>query len=170
MTRKAQIVILIAGTLVAIGMVTSFYGARLITQDIPPMEGILNGTTPIQITKELDPTKTKTAVFVVQTEKLDDAIIAANVYDPNNKSIVSKTIDQNNVEGQFDISIKGSYKLELSNSKQTEVPVRIVLGYMPDKILIALNYLGQMFILSGFVGVVIAGLYALKDRRKTQLR
>ena len=41
---------------------------------------------------------------------------------------------------------------------------------MPDRIIISLNYLGQMFILSGFAGVVVSGIFALKSRKKAQLR
>lgn len=164
--QKSHIVILIAGALVAVGMVTSYYGASLVTQDITYNEGILNSTTPIQVTKDLDPAISETAVFVVQTDGFADANLVASLFDPSSQIISTKKIEQKNTEVEFAIPTKGTYKLELENAKQTEVQVIIGLTHMPDKLLISLNFLGQMFILSGFVGVVISGIYAFKSRKK----
>ena len=168
--QKSHIVILVAGLLVAVGMTTSYYGARFIAQDIAYNEGILNSTVPIQVTEDLDPAKGEMAVFVVQSEEFADAGLVASLFDPSDQVISSKTIDQKNTEEQFIIPTKGTYRLELKNEKQTEVHVIVGLTHMPDKLLISLNYLGQMFILSGFVGVVISGIYAFKSRKKAQLR
>jgi hypothetical protein len=168
--QKSHIVILIAGALVAVGMITSYYGASLVTQDITYNEGILNGTAPIQVTKDLDPAISKTAVFVVQSEGFSDESLVAKLFDPSSQVISSKKIEQKNTEVEFVIPTKGTYRLELENEKQSEVHVIIGLTHMPDKLLISLNYLGQTFILSGFVGVVISGIYALKSRKKAQLR
>lgn len=168
--QKSHIVILIAGFLVAAGMVMSYYGASLVAKDVTYNEGILNGTAPIQVTKELDPAISDTAVFVVQSEGFSDADMVAKLFDPNNQIISTKKIEQKNTEEEFAIPAKGTYRLQLENEKQTEVRAIIGLTHMPDKIIISLNYLGQMFILSGFVGVVVAGIFALKSRKKAQLR
>jgi hypothetical protein len=168
--QKSHIVILIAGFLVAAGMVMSYYGASLVAKDVTYNEGILNGTAPIQVTKELDPAISDTAVFVVQSEGFADASLVAKLFDPSNQIISTKKIEQKSTEEKFVIPAKGTYRLQLENEKQTEVRAIIGLTHMPDKIIISLNYLGQMFILSGFVGVVVAGIFALKSRKKAQLR
>lgn len=168
--QKSHIVILIAGFLVAAGMVMSYYGASLIAKDVTHNEGILNGTAPIRVTKDLDPSISNTAVFVVQSEEFADASMVAKLFDPGNQIISTKRIEQKNTEEEFAIPAKGTYMLELENEEQTEVHVIIGLTHMPDKIIISVNYLGQMFILSGFAGVVVAGIFALKSRKKSQLR
>lgn len=168
--QKSHIVILIAGLLVAVGMVMSYYGAILVTQDVQKEEGILNGTAPIHVTKELDPSISKTAVLVVQSEGFADADMVAKLFDPSNQIMSTKKIEQKNTEEEFAIPAKGTYRLELENERQTEVHAIIGLTHMPDKMIISLNYLGQMFILSGFVGVVVSGIFALKSRKKAQLR
>jgi hypothetical protein len=168
--QKSHIVILIAGLLVAAGMVMSYYGASIIAGDVTHNEGILNGTAPIQITKDLDPSISNTAVFVVQSEEFADAGMVAKLFDPSNQIISTKRIEQKNTEEEFVIQAKGTHRLELENEKQTEVHAIIGLTHMPDQIIISVNYLGQMFILSGFVGVAIAGIFALKSRKKSQLR
>jgi hypothetical protein len=109
-------------------------------------------------------------VFVVQSEGFSDADMVAKLFDPSNQIISTKKIEQKNTEEEFAIPAKGTYRLQLENEKQTEVRAIIGLTHMPDKIIISLNYLGQMFILSGFVGVVVAGIFALKSRKKAQLR
>jgi hypothetical protein len=38
---------------------------------------------------------------------------------------------------------------------------------MPEKSVLALNVFGQGIIVSGFVGLVIAVIYLVKDRRKS---
>ncbi|MBM2851757.1 MAG: hypothetical protein HW420_304 [Candidatus Nitrosotenuis sp.] len=168
--QKSHIVILVAGALVAVGMITSYYGARFIAQDIVYNEGILNSTVPIHVPMYLDPAISETAVFVVQSEGFSDASLVAKLFDPSNQVISTKKIEQKNTEVEFTIPTKGTYRLELENERQTEVHVIVGLTYMPDKLLISLNYLGQMLILSGFVGVVISGIYAFKSRKKAQLR
>jgi hypothetical protein len=168
--QKSHIVILIAGLLVAVGMVMSYYGASLVTKDVTYNEGILNSTAPIHITKELDPSISKTAVLVVQSEGFADADMVAKLFDPSNQIMSTKKIEQKNTEEEFTIPAKGIYRLELENERQTEVHAIIGLTHMPDKMIISLNYLGQMFILSGFVGVVVSGIFALKSRKKAQLR
>ncbi|QLH08387.1 hypothetical protein [Candidatus Nitrosotenuis sp. DW1] len=168
--QKSHIVILIAGFLVAAGMVMSYYGASLVAAGVERNEGILNGTAPIQVTKELDPAISDTAVFVVQSEGFADASLVAKLFDPSNQIISTKKIEQKSIEEKFVIPAKGTYRLELENEKQTEVHAIIGLTHMPDKMIISLNYLGQMFILSGFVGVVVSGIFALKSRKKAQLR
>jgi Zn-dependent alcohol dehydrogenase len=39
--------------------------------------------------------------------------------------------------------------------------------HMPDKSIVALNILGQSMIITGFVGVGIAAIYALKTKKKS---
>jgi hypothetical protein len=168
--QKAHIVILIAGFLVAAGMVMSYYGASLVASGVTHNEGILNSTVPIQVTKYLDPSVSNTAVFVVQSEGFADADMVAKLFDPGNQVISTKKIEQKSTEEEFTITKEGTYRLELENEKQTEVHVIIGLTHMPDKIIISINYLGQMFILSGFVGVVVSGIFALRNRKKAQLR
>ncbi len=168
--QKSHSVILIAGALVAVGMITSYYGASLVTQDITYNEGILNSTAPIQVTKELDPAIAETAVFVVQSEGFADADLAASLFDPGNQIVSTKKIDQRNTEVPFTIPAKGSYRLEVENKRQTEVHVLVGITHMPDKLLLSINILGQLFILSGFAGVVISGIYAIRSRKKAQLR
>ncbi len=164
--KKSHIILLIGGTLVAAGMITSYYGSKFVTQDLAVTEGLLKDGSPIELTKDLDPAIASVGVFVVHAGSLGDGTLKAMLFDPSGAQVASKTIDQASTEEQFEIRTKGTYKLVLENSGQ-EISVIIGLTHMPDKVVLALNVLGQGIIVSGFVGLVIAMIYLIKDRRKS---
>ncbi len=161
--RKSHLILFIGGALVAVGMVTSFYGSQLVTQDLTITEGIVSSASPVELIKELDPSIAKTGVFVVQAESFEGLV--ATMLDPNGQHITSKEISQKSTEEQFEITTKGNYKMLLQSST-SEAPVVMGLTHMPDKNFIVLNLLGQSIIISGFVGVGLAVVYEIKNRKK----
>jgi hypothetical protein len=162
--KKSHLILFIGGALVAIGMVTSFYGSKIVTQDLTIAEGMVSDSSPVELTKELDPVIARTGIFVVQTESIDGLI--ATISDPLGQQITSIEISQKSTEEQFEITTKGIYKLLLQSSGASEVPVVMGLIHMPDKNFIALNLLGQSLIISGFVGVGLAVILEIKSRKK----
>jgi hypothetical protein len=162
--KKSHLILFIGGALVAIGMVTSFYGSKIVTQDLTIAEGMASDSSPVELTKELDPVIAGTGVFVVQAESFDGLV--ATISDPLGQQITSIEISQKSTEEQFEITTKGIYKLLLQSSAASEVPVVMGLTHMPDKNFIALNLLGQSLIISGFVGVGFAVILEIKSRRK----
>ncbi|HEX9845251.1 MAG TPA: hypothetical protein VGA92_02165 [Candidatus Nitrosotenuis sp.] len=162
--RKSHLILFIGGALVAIGMVTSFYGSNLVTQDLAIVEGVASDASPVELIKELDPSIANTGVFVVQAESFDGLV--ATILDPIGQQITSIEISQRSTEEQFEITVKGSYKLLLQSSATSEVPIVMGLTHMPDKNFIALNLLGQSLIVSGFVGVGLAVILEIKNRKK----
>jgi hypothetical protein len=164
--KKSHIVLLIGGALIAGGMIASYFGSNLATQDLAVTEGSPKEGSPIEITKDLDPGITNVGAFIVHAESFEGGEMSATVFDPNNNQIATKKIDQVSTEEQFEISTKGTYRLVLENSGG-EVSAIIGLTHMPEKSVLALNVFGQGVIVSGFVGLVIAVIYLVKDRRKS---
>jgi len=162
--RKSHLILFIGGALVAIGMVTSFYGSQLVTQDLTITEGVASNASPLELTRELDPSIAKTGVFVIQAESFDGLL--ATILDPNGQQIASKEISQKSTEEQFEITTKGTYKILLESSTTSEASVVIGLTHMPDRNFIVLNLLGQSIIISGFVGVGLAVIFEIKNRKK----
>lgn len=162
--RKSHLILFIGGALVAIGMVTSFYGSNLVTEDLAIIEGVASDASPVELIKELDPAIANTGVFVIQAESFDG--LAATILDPIGQQITSIEISQRSTEEQFEITAKGSYKLLLQSSAANEIPIVMGLTHMPDKNFIALNLLGQSLIVSGFVGVGLAVILEIKNRKK----
>jgi hypothetical protein len=162
--KKSHLILFIGGALVAIGMVTSFYGSKLVTQDLAITEGMVSDASPVELTRELDPAIANTGIFVIQAESFDGLV--ATMFDPVGQQITSIEISQKSTEEQFEIATKGVYKLLLQSSAVSESPIVMGLTHMPDKNFIALNLLGQLLIISGFVGVGLAVILQIKSRKK----
>ncbi|HXW01978.1 MAG TPA: hypothetical protein VD828_01220 [Candidatus Nitrosotenuis sp.] len=162
--KKSHLILFIGGALIAIGMVTSFYGSKLVTQDLAITEGMVSDASPVELTRELDPDIASTGVFVVQAESFDGLV--ATMLDPIGQQITTIEISQKSTEEQFEITTKGTYKLLLQSSAASEAPIVMGLTHMPDKNFIALNLLGQSLIISGFVGVGLAIILEIKSRKK----
>lgn len=165
--KKSHLILFVAGGLVAVGMILSYVGATFIAQQISISETIVNGTAPAELLKELSPENTQQGAFVVRAEEFEKTSLVAYVYDPSGTQIISKEITQISTEEYFDISTKGEYKLVVQNMGSQDIPIVLGLTHMPDRSLVAINLLGQSMIVSGFVGVGIAGLVAIKSRKKS---
>lgn len=164
--KKPQIIILIAAGLVATGMVTSFLGASVITQGVAVTEGEVAQMQPMELTHELDPAVADTGVFVVQMRAEPGSTLTARVFDPSGIQIASESISERSTEEQFSIHAKGEYRLVLESPDSQAIQAVLGLAHMPDRLVVALNIFGQAAILSGFVGVAIAVIYAIKTRRR----
>lgn len=169
--KKPQIIILIAAGLVATGMVTSFLGASIITQGVAVMEGEVAHLQPMEITHELDPAVADTGVFVVQVRDEPGSTLTARVFDPSGIQIPSEPIRERSTEEQFSIHTKGEYRLVLESTDSQATQAVLGLAHKQDRLVEALDIFGQAAILSGFVGVVIAVIYAIviyaiKTRRR----
>ena len=163
--KRSHLILFISGSLVAAGMVTSFYGSVLTTHDLTIAEGPVNTNSPIQVTKDLDPSIATVGAYVIHAENFELDALQATVFDPSGDQIASKKINDKTTEEQFEIKSKGTYKLILENSG-AEASVTIGLIHMPDKSILVINVLGQGIIISGFVGVGVAIIYEIKSRKK----
>ncbi len=164
--KKPHLVLFVAGGLVAAGMVISFYGSAIITQGVAITDGVVSQASPLELSRQMDPAVAKTGIYIVHTEP-SGLTMSVSIFDPLGNQIVSKTIDEDRIEEQFDLSSKGEYRMVLENIDSQETRALIGLSHMPDKSIVALNIFGQAAIISGFVGVGIAVVYAVKTRRKS---
>lgn len=162
--KKSHLILFVGGGLVAIGMILSYTGASVISGQVSIKETLVNGTIPATLEKELDPSITDQGAFVIRAEGIKNASLVATMYGPTGE-ITSKEITDVSTEEYFDIESKGTYKLEVRNNAE-ETPIVMGLTYMPDRSIVALNMLGQSMIITGFVGVGVAAIYALKTRKK----
>lgn len=164
--KKSHLILFVGGGLVAIGMILSYFGASFISGQVTINEAIVNATIPVTLEKELDSLVSNKGAYVVRAEDFENADLVATLYGPSGDQIASKKIAQVSTEEYFDINAKGAYKLQVSNDGK-EIPIVFGLTYMPDKSIIALNFLGQSMIITGFIGVLVAGVYALMTRKKS---
>ncbi len=164
--EKSVIFLVIVGGLLATGIILSFYGAQLTTQDLIVNEGIVRLGESFEIQAELDPTKRETGVFVIQILDFTDNEITAKISDPLDYEILSKSFDKDSIEERFEIVSKGTYKLIIENLSSEDIQIMAVIGYMPDKGTLSVGIIGFFILIVGLVGIVGVGIYVIRTKRK----
>lgn len=164
--EKSVVFLVIVGGLLATGIILSFYGAQLTTQDLIVNEGIVRLGESFEIQAELDPTKSETGVFVIQILDFKDSEITAKISDPLDYEILSKSFDKDSIEESFEIASKGTYKLIIENSSSEDIQIMAVIGYMPDKGTLSVGIIGFFILIVGLVGIVGVGIYVIRTKRK----
>ncbi len=164
--QKPIVFLVIVGALLAAGVILSFYGAQLTTQDLTVKEeNILSGDS-LEISTELDPLKNSNGVFVIQILEDKENALTAKISDPLGFEILSLPIDRESLEEQFEISSKGTYQLVVENSGLEDLQIVVAIGHMPDKSTISVGITGFYLLIVGLIGIVGVGIYAIKKRNR----
>ena len=167
MNKVALFLLVVVGLIIG-GMILSFYGSQAITQDLISDTQILKKGDSLEITAELDPSVSTTAVYVVQTMRFQEGGISAKIFDPFGIQIISKQIDKESFEDTFEIIEEGTYKLAIENSGE-ETEVIGVLGHLPKAGKLPV-VVGFYLLIAGMIGMVVLVIYVIKEKRKNQLR
>ena len=165
--NRPIVFLLIVGALIAGGIILSFYGSQLTTQNIIVKEESILPDSPVEVSIELDPSVGETGVFaVVVIENFEEDSISVSVIDPIGSQIISKIAEKESTEELFDITSVGTYKLEIKNSGIKESKVVVGLGYMPDVVTQLIGIIGSSLLIVGLIGIVGIGVYSIKNRQK----
>ena len=164
--QKASILLLVVGILIAAGIALSFYGSQIVTEGLETSETDLEPGSILEIPVKLDPLVSDKGVFVVQIIDFKSSTIEARLFDSFDNQIVSKTIEKESHEEQFDVTTEGQYKLIIENKGIEKHHVIGVLGHLPDKSKFVVGLTGFYILLVGLIGIVGVGVYAIKNRKK----
>jgi len=165
--NRPIVFLLIVGALIAGGIILSFYGSQLTTQNIIVKEESILPDSPVEVSIELDPSVGETGVFaVVVIENFEEDSISVSVIDPIGSQIISKIAEKESTEELFDITSVGTYKLEIKNSGIKESKVVVGLGYMPDTGTQLIGIIGTSLLIVGLIGIVGIGVYSIRHRQK----
>ena len=167
--EKPLIFLLVVGGLIAAGIILSFYGAQLTTQDIIVKEESIAPGSAVEVSIELDPKVSELGVFAVLLEKYEEDSISVSVYDPAGSEIISKIAEKESTEERFEIISSGTYKLEIKNSGLEESQIVAGLGYMPDAATLSIGITGFYLLIVGLIGIVGIGVYSIRNRKKHNL-
>ena len=167
--EKSLIFLLIVGIILGAGIILSFYGAQLTTQDIIVKEDSVESGSFVEVSIELDPKVSETGVYAVLLKEYEEDSISISVYDPFGSKIISNIAEKETTEERFEIISSGTYKLEVENSGLEESQIVAGLGYMPDAGTLSVGITGFYLVIVGLIGIVGVGFYAIKNRRKSNL-
>ena len=166
--QKSLIFLLFVGGLIASGIILSFYGAQLTTQNLTVKEENLASASSLEVIAELDPIISETGVYGIILDSFEDGKISVSVLDPDGTLILSNTIEKESTEERFEIISKGSYKLIIENSGDIESQIVAGIGHMPDSLTISVGITGFYILIVGLIGIVGVGIYSVRNRKKTK--
>ena len=167
--ERLLIFLLIVGALIGGGIILSFYGAQLTTQNLIVKEENLVPGSSMEVMVELDPSISETGVYGILLAKIEESAISVSVFDPLGIQILSKTINQKSTDEQFKIISSGTYKIIIENSGLEETQIVAGIGYMPDSNTRYVGIVGTYILAVGLIGIVVIGVYTIRNRRKEKL-
>ena len=163
---RPLVFLLLVGALIAAGIILSFYGSQLTTQNIIVKEENILADSAVEVSVELDPSVGETGVFAVLLENFEEGTISVSVFDPLGSQIISKIAEKESIEERFEITSGGKYKLEIQNSGLEESKVIVGLGYMPDAVTLSIGIIAFILLIVGLIGIVGIGIYSIRNRQK----
>ena len=168
MEKPLLFLMMVVGILAA-GIILSFYGAQLTTQDIIVEEKTVGAGTLVEVSIELDPDVGETAVYAVLIDDFKEDSISISVYDPSGSEILSTNAEKESTEERFEIVSSGNYKLGIENLGNEEAKILAGLGYMPDSSTLSVGITGFYLLIVGLIGIVGIGLFVVRNRQKNKL-
>ncbi len=167
--QKSLILLLIVGALIPIGIAISYYSSQIITEDLVTKQSNIISGDALEISADLSPSVNKFGLYFVQMINFKENSINIKIIDPNGNQIVSKTLEFEKFEEQFEISTSGTYRLVVENFGLEETEIIGVLIHMPEKNIISLSYIGLSFLIVGMIGIVVLGIFVIKIRQKNKV-
>ncbi len=167
--ERPLIFLLIVGFLIGTGIVLSFYGSQLATQNLIIKEENLAPGSSMDVIVELDPSIGETGVYGILLSKFEENMIYVSVFDPLGTLILSKTVDKETSDERFKIDFSGSYKIEIKNSGFEETKIVAGIGYMPDSNTLSVGIIGFYILVGGLIGIGGIVVYTIRIRRKEKL-
>ena len=163
--HKSKIILVISGTLIAIGLVLSAIGEQVILEGISQEREKISLEKTLTISSNFDIQETPIGIFNVQIMDFKDNTFSVKILDPFEIEIISQEIDNETIENKFDIFETGTYKLIIKSTSNEESLVVGSIGPLPDTNKMFLRYISMSVLFSGLIGLVGTGIYAIKNRR-----
>jgi hypothetical protein len=167
--ERPLIFLLIVGSLIGVGIILSFFGAQLATQNLTVKEENLDPGSSMEVIVELDPSIGETGVYGILLAKFEENTIYVSVFNPLGSQILSKTVDQESTEERFKIGSSGSYKIVIENSGLEETQIVAGIGYIPDSNTLSVGIAGSYILVVGLIGMGGIVVYTILNRRKEKL-
>ena len=164
--ERSFVFLICVGSLIGAGIILSFYGSQLTTQNLTVKEENISPSSSLEITVELNTSVGTTGVYGILVDKFEEGIISTTVYEPSGTQIISKTVDKQSSEDRFEIKSSGTYKLIIENSGLEMNHVVVGIGYMPDNTTLSVGIIGFYLLIVGLIGIIGIGIYAIRTRRK----
>ena len=165
--QKSTIMLISSATLIVIGLILSVVGEQIILGGFSQGTGKVSSSQTLSISVEFDSQETLVGIFAVQIMEFKDNTFSAKVLDPFDNEIISQSIIKETIENEFDIFETGTYKLIIESNSNEEPIVFATIGPFPDASKLSLRPISMIILVIGMAGLVIVGIYGIKNRRRS---
>ncbi len=161
-----KIILVVSAVLVLIGIALSVYQAQFTVENLSNQEQKLAIGNQMIISKDMNPDKNSKGVYSIQvTDFGSDDKIKVSIIDPYGTYVTTQSITKNPFQDFFNVSINGTYKLQIENNGNREIQVLGIIGYYPVGIDI-IDKIGFVVLISGLSGLALGMMYLIRNRRK----
>ncbi|MDH3658003.1 MAG: hypothetical protein OEM77_07720 [Nitrosopumilus sp.] len=165
--QKLAIMLVVSGALIVIGLVMLVIGNQIVLEGVSQGNGKVSLSQTLTISGDFDKQEISTGVFAVQVMEFKDNTFSARVLDSSEIEIVSKEINEETIEEEFDVLETGAYKLIIESTSNEETHVFGAIGPLPDAGKKTLGFISVYVLVIGMVGLVGVGVYAVKKRKRS---
>ena len=165
--QKSGIMIVISATLIVVGLILLVLGNQIILEGVSQGNQKVSSSQTLTISVDFDSQETPIGVFAVQIMEFKDNTFSAKVLDPFDSEIISQTINEETIEKDFDVLDTGTYKLIIESTSSEETIVFAAIGPLPDAGKKSLGFISVYILVIGMVGLVVVGIYGVKNRIKS---
>lgn len=161
-----KIILVASAVLVLIGIALSVYQAQFTVENLANQEQKLAIGSQMIVSKDMNPDRDSKGVYSTQiTDFGSDDKIKVSIVDPYGTYVTTKLITKNPFQDFFNVSMNGTYKLQIENDGNREIQVLGIIGYYPTGIEI-IDLAGLVVLLSGLSGLAVGMMYLIRNRRK----
>ena len=165
--QKSGIILIVSGTLIVIGLILLVLGNQIVLEGVSQGNGKVSTTQTLTFSVDLDVQETPIGVFAVQVMNFKDNAFSARILDPSDNEVVFQTINEETIENKFNVLENGSYKLIIESIENEETQVFGAIGPLPDTEKKLLGFISIYILATGMIGLIGAGIYEVKNRRKS---
>ncbi|KEQ55850.1 hypothetical protein AAA799E16_00918 [Marine Group I thaumarchaeote SCGC AAA799-E16] len=165
--QKAGIILVASGALIVIGLILLAVGNQIILEGVYQGNGKISANQDLIISGEFNSEESPIGISAVQVMEFKGNRISAKILDPFDNEIVSKNVDEETIEEEFDIFETGEYKLIIQSDSSEETQVFGAIGPLPDAGKKSLSFVSAYILIIGMVGLVGSGIYRIKSRKKS---
>jgi hypothetical protein len=165
--QKSTMMLISSATLIVIGLILSAVGEQIILGGFNQGTEKVSSSQTLSISVEFDSQETLVGIFAVQIMEFKDNTFSAKVLDPFDNEIISQSIIKETIENEFDIFETGTYKLIIESNSNEEPIVFATIGPFPDASKLSLRPISMIILVIGMAGLVIVGIYGIKNRRRS---
>jgi len=155
-----------SAALIAIGLLLLVLGNQIILEGISQGDGKVSASQTLSVSVDFDSQETSVGIFAVQIMEFKDNTFSVQILDPFDSEIIFQTINEKTIEKEFDVLETGTYILIIESTSNEEPIVFAAIGPLPDAGKKSLGFISMIILVSGMVGLVVVGIYGVKNRRR----